>query len=49
MSKETDQQNEVQRKLDELYIKDGRDNPEHPFHRVYTGLFIKYHKEAPEA
>ena len=34
--------------LDALYFKDGRDNPDHPFHHVYTGLGIKYWAEFDE-
>ncbi len=28
--------------LDKLYLEDGRDNPEHPFHSLYTGLYQQY-------
>jgi len=28
--------------LDRLYVQDGRDNPEHPFHQLYTGLYQLY-------
>jgi len=28
--------------LDQLYVLDGRDNPGHEMHGVYTGLAIKY-------
>lgn len=28
--------------LDRLYVQDGRDNPEHPFHSLYTGLYQLY-------
>jgi len=28
--------------LDALYLHDGRDNPDHEFHGVYTGLALKY-------
>jgi hypothetical protein len=27
-----------QERLERLYVEDGRDNPEHPFHALYTGL-----------
>lgn len=30
--------------LDELYIRDGRDSPEHPDNGTYTGLFLKYYR-----
>lgn len=30
--------------LNALYIRDGREDPEHPFHHVYTGLGIKYYR-----
>ena len=29
--------------LEELYIRDGRDIPEHPWHGRYTGLYLKYY------
>lgn len=29
-------------RLEELYILDGRDKPDHPYHSLYTGLFMKY-------
>jgi len=28
--------------LDALYLHDGRDNVDHEFHGVYTGLHLKY-------
>lgn len=28
--------------LDYLYFRDGRDNPDHPQHSLYTGLAQKY-------
>ena len=28
--------------LEALFVFDGRDNPDHPFHDTYTGLFRKY-------
>jgi hypothetical protein len=28
--------------LDKLYVQDGRDKPEHPFHSLYTGLYQGY-------
>ena len=28
--------------LDELYKRDGRDDPKHERHGHYTGLFVKY-------
>lgn len=28
--------------LEELYVKDGRDKPDHPHHMSYTGLHLKY-------
>jgi hypothetical protein len=27
-----------QEQLEQLYLADGRDNPEHPYHGLYTGL-----------
>ena len=29
-----------QKRLDALYLADGRDNPEHKMHSLYTGLCI---------
>ena len=29
--------------LEELYIRDGRNNPDHPWNGHYTGLYLKYH------
>ena len=31
--------------LDQLYVLDGRDNPGHKMHGVYTGLAIKYQNQ----
>ncbi len=31
-----------QKRLDALYVKDGRYRPEHPQHGLYTGLAEKY-------
>ena len=28
--------------LEKLYLEDGRDNPEHPMHCLYTGLYRQY-------
>jgi hypothetical protein len=28
--------------LDKLYEWDGRDNPAHPYHHTYTGLYQKF-------
>jgi len=28
--------------LDDLYHRDGRDDPSHPFHSLYTNLFQSY-------
>ena len=28
-------------RMDELYLEDGRDKPDHPFHGLYTGLHQK--------
>lgn len=28
--------------LESLYLRDGRDNPDHPFHCLYTNLFQSY-------
>lgn len=28
--------------LESLYHRDGRDNPDHPFHCLYTNLFQSY-------
>lgn len=32
-------QRAIQEQLEEAYVADGRDNPEHPMHCLYTGLF----------
>jgi hypothetical protein len=34
--------NAINARLERLYKIDGRDNPEHPQHAVYTGLAAKY-------
>jgi hypothetical protein len=34
--------------LEELYIRDGRDIPEHPWNGRYTGLYLKYYR-APDS
>ena len=31
--------------LDQLYVIDGREDPDHPFHRLYTGLHQRYINE----
>jgi hypothetical protein len=31
-------------RLEELFIRDGRDKPDHPWHAHYTGLFMKYNR-----
>ena len=31
--------------LDALYLRDGRDNADHEFHGLYTGLAIKYQNQ----
>jgi hypothetical protein len=28
--------------LEKLFFMDGRDNPEHPYHATYTGLYMQY-------
>ncbi len=46
MKNPTPQQSlDQQELLDALYIRDGRDQPDHPFYHVYTGLGIKYQHE----
>ena len=35
-----DEQTARQKRLDALYLADGRDNPEHEMHSLYTGLCI---------
>lgn len=35
-------QAQTQARLDDLYLRDGRDRPEHPDHCTYTGLADKY-------
>ena len=34
--------------LEELYIRDGRNNPDHTWNGHYTGLYLKYHR-APDS
>ena len=34
--------------LEELYIRDGRNNPDHPWNGHYTGLYLKYYR-APDS
>jgi len=29
-------------RLEELYVQDGRDKPDHPWNGHYTGLYLKY-------
>ena len=36
-------------RLDELYIRDGRDKKDHPWHGCYTGLALKYEREPGSA
>ena len=36
------EQQAVQDRLDEWYVKDGRYRPDHPMHHLYTGLADKY-------
>ena len=31
--------------LDQLYVIDGREDPDHPFHGLYTGLHQRYINE----
>lgn len=35
-------QQEVQDRLDQWYVRDGRYRPDHPNHATYTGLADKY-------
>ena len=28
--------------MDKLYLWDGRDKKDHPYHSTYTGLYLKY-------
>jgi hypothetical protein len=32
-----------------LYERDGRDNPDHPLHGVYTGLAVELHRAVGQA
>lgn len=41
---ENHKQNARVKYLDYLYALDGRQDPKHEFHAVYTGLFKKYGK-----
>jgi hypothetical protein len=36
------QDNERQELLELLYHEDGRDNPDHPMHSLYTGLYEQH-------
>jgi hypothetical protein len=36
------QDNERQELLEHLYHEDGRDNPDHPMHSLYTGLYEQH-------
>lgn len=38
-----------QRFLDKLFFMDGRDNPEHPLHATYTGLYMGYAEKLQES
>lgn len=40
------EQQAVQERLDSWYVRDGREDPEHPQHSLYTGLAEKYAQEA---
>ena len=40
MTQETDLQNERVRVIKELYELDGRNDPKHKFHSVFTGLWL---------
>lgn len=40
------EQQKIQDRLEAWYVADGRDNPEHPLHGVYTGLADIYGQEA---
>ncbi len=46
----TPQQNlEREQRLQMLYILDGRDKKDHPMHRLFTGLALKYPREKTDA
>ena len=46
----TPQQNlERTKRLEALYIKDGRDKKDHPMHGLFTGLHQKYNGEKTDA
>jgi hypothetical protein len=36
------QDNKRQELLERLYHEDGRDNPDHPMHSLYTGLYERH-------
>ena len=36
------QDSERQELLERLYHEDGRDNPDHPMHALYTGLYEQH-------
>lgn len=33
-------------RMEELYLADGRDNPDHPHHMTYTGLHMQSQADA---
>jgi len=35
--------------LDSLYIQEGRDSKDHPLHSVYTGLYMQWVANEPDA
>lgn len=35
--------------LDSLYLQDGRDAKDHPLHSLYTGLYIQWVADEPDA
>lgn len=36
------EQNDAQSQLEAWYLADGRDDPAHPMHSLFTGLAMKY-------
>ena len=41
-AQDTEAMGNRQKWIDELYLFDKRDNPDHPMHGLYTGLHQKY-------
>lgn len=42
------EQDARQQQLEQLYLEDGRHDPEHPQHGHFTGLFIAHQQDLPD-